>query len=224
MCREDSFFLINTAKIDRAKIAVVPLGLANDILKFTKNRSGFTGDLLFVGRCTGMWGELEGIRYLADAFPAVVTRFPKAKLTIIGCSDVDETAHFFRPEVRRNMTIHPFVPRQQLIQTYAGHKILIHPSLSEGFGMIFLEGMAAELAVIATSVGGAADICEDRKDSIIVPCRDSESLTRAIIFLLENENVCKEIGRRAKEKAKSYTWKQTAIKTLKVYEDALAKE
>ena len=223
MCKEDASFLMNTAKLDQSKIALVPLSVSSDVSEFTRDKSSVTGDLLFVGRCTGMWGELEGIRYLADAFPTVVRRFPEITLTIIGCSDVDEVTQFFPSEVRGNLIIHPFVPRQQLIRAYAEHKILIHSSLSEGFGMIFLEGMAAGLAVIATPVGGAADICEDRTDSILVPCRDSDSLAKAIIFLLENENVRKSIGRRAREKAKSYTWKQTAIKTLKVYEDTLAK-
>ena len=88
--------------------------------------------------------------------------------------------------------------------------------------MIFLDAMAAGLTIIVTPVGGAADICEDGKDSVIVPPGDSRSLADAMIFLLENEDVRKVLGRKAREKARGYTWKQVAIKTLKFYEDTMA--
>lgn len=221
MCEEDRSIVTTAAEVDPSKVAVVPLGTGKEFFEIYRHESDLEGDFLYVGSCTEFWGKLEGIDLLAEAFPQVVRRLPKAKLTIVGCSDVDRTAQYFPASLRKNIKIYSFVPRQRLIKLYREHKILVHPSLLEGFGMVFLEGMAAGLTVIATPVGGAADICEDGKDSIMVPPGDSRSLANAMISLLENEDMAVEIGKRAREKAKEYTWKKTAIKTVKVYEDAL---
>lgn len=221
MCEEDRSIVASATEVDPSKVALVPLGTGKEFFEIHRNESDLEGDFLYVGSCTEFWGKLEGIDLLAEAFPQVVRRFPKAKLTIVGCRNIDKTGQYFPAFLRKNMKIYPFVPRQRLIKLYKEHKILVHPSLSEGFGVVFLDGMAAGLTVIATPVGGAADICEDGKDSIMVPPGDSRSLANAMTFLLENQDICAEIGKRGREKAKKYTWEETAIKTVKIYEDAL---
>lgn len=222
MSKEGRSILTATANIAPSKIVVVPVGASKDFFELRRNGRNLEGDFLFVGTCTGFWGKLEGIDFLVDAFPRVVRRFPQARLTIVGCRDVDKTVRYFSASLRKNIKIYPFVPRQKLIKAYREHKILVHPSLSEGFGVIFLDGMAAGLTIVVTPVGGAADICEDGKDSVIVPPGDSRSLANAMIFLLENEDVRKVLGRKAREKTRGYTWKRVTIETLKFYEDTMA--
>lgn len=221
MCEEDRSIVATAAEVNSSKVAVVPLGTGKEFFEIHRNESDLEDDFLYVGSCTEFWGKLEGIDFLAEAFPQVVKRFPKAKLTIVGCRNIDKTAQYFASSLKKNIRIYPFVSRRKLVQAYAEHKVLVHPSLSESFGVVFLDGLAAALTVITTPVGGAADICEDRKDSLIIPPGNSKSLADAMIFLLENEDVRQALGRRAREKARSYTWKHTALKTLKVYEDAL---
>ena len=66
-----------------------------------------------------------------------------------------------------------------------------------------------------------ADICEGGKDSLIVPPGGSRSLANATTFILENQERGVEMQQKAKEKAKKHIWKETEIKTVRVYEDTL---
>ncbi len=61
------------------------------------------------------------------------------------------------------------------------------PSLAESFGRTVLEALAARTPVVASDVGGPAEILTDGTEGFLVPAGDAESLARALDAALDPE-------------------------------------
>lgn len=77
--------------------------------------------------------------------------------------------------------------------------IFVLTSLIEGLPNVILEAMACGLPIVATNVGGIPEAVEDGRSGILVKPQDNQAVADAIIKLLEDENLRKEMGRRGRE-------------------------
>ena len=82
--------------------------------------------------------------------------------------------------------------------------IFMYSSLSEGFPNIILEAMASGKTIVATKVGGTPEMVKDGYSGILVSPSDEISLAKAVIRLLENEDVAKKMAETAKKSAKLF--------------------
>ncbi len=89
----------------------------------------------------------------------------------------------------------------RLLRLYRSSDLFVLPSLGECFGIATVEAMAAGLPVIASDVGGVADIIEHEYNGFIVPSNDGTALGRAIGAVLGNEQLRKEMGFRSRRLA-----------------------
>jgi len=78
--------------------------------------------------------------------------------------------------------------------------LFVLPSWAEGLPNSVLEAMAAGLPVVATRVGGIPEVIEDGVSGLLVAPRDSHALAIAILQVLKNERLAKQLGRSAKER------------------------
>jgi glycosyltransferase involved in cell wall biosynthesis len=77
--------------------------------------------------------------------------------------------------------------------------ILAFPTYNDAFPLVVLEAMGAGLAVVATPEGAIPDMVRDGETGILVPHRDPEKLADALQRLLENPDLCRQMGRRGRE-------------------------
>jgi glycosyltransferase involved in cell wall biosynthesis len=100
--------------------------------------------------------------------------------------------------------------------------IYVHPSLAELFPFAILEAMAAGKPVVAANVGGVSEAVIDGMNGYLVPPRDSTSLAKAILRLMNSPDMAREMGlngRRLVERR--FSLKVISHKLSKVYELAL---
>jgi glycosyltransferase involved in cell wall biosynthesis len=77
--------------------------------------------------------------------------------------------------------------------------------------------------VVATAVGGIPEMIEDGRTGYLVPPRDPARLAEAVVGLLKNPGLRREMGCRARDMANNdLSWPAIASQTLGVYEKALA--
>jgi glycosyltransferase involved in cell wall biosynthesis len=77
--------------------------------------------------------------------------------------------------------------------------------------------------VVVTDVGSISEIVDDNKTGFIVPPRDSQALAEAVIRLLKDKKLRKEMGENAYKKLKEdFSWDRITEKTLEVYREAIA--
>jgi glycosyltransferase involved in cell wall biosynthesis len=110
------------------------------------------------------------------------------------------------------------VPEGQLPGLYAQAKVLVMPSLYEGFGLPVLESMAVGTPVVASDATSLPEIVADA--GLTVPPQDEPAWAQAIGELLENPARAQELRRRGLARAAQFSWQQAAVETLAVYRTA----
>ena len=92
----------------------------------------------------------------------------------------------------------------------------------EGFGMVLIEGGACGKPVIGTKVGGIQYVIKHRETGLLVPPKDNESLAYSILYLLNNEVLRTEMGKKGRKLVeKNFSWEKCTQSTLKAYTDSL---
>lgn len=180
--------------IPAGKISVIPYG--------TESVEGPAGApdrfrALFVGRV----GPRKGVHYLLDAWR--VPEFTNAELLLVGVNEFPEgwlEAHLGRALYQ------PSLPRSELRKIYASSSVLVLPSLVEGFGMVILEAMSCGVPVITTPNTAGPEIIESGVDGFIVPIRDVDALREKLAWCAGHPAELREMGRRARDKARLYSW------------------
>ncbi len=88
--------------------------------------------------------------------------------------------------------------------------VLAVPSDLEGFGIVYLEAMAAGVVPVATSRGGAAEIIRDGVDGLLVPPRDEGALRRALAAFAGDGDLLRRMREAARERAAGFpTWDES---------------
>ena len=81
------------------------------------------------------------------------------------------------------------VKNEEMINIYQNHDILIHPSRSEQFGLVYAEAMASGLIVFAGKNGGSTEIIKDNVDGFIFdPNKDLKRVVNLIIKIRKNRS------------------------------------
>jgi glycosyltransferase involved in cell wall biosynthesis len=112
---------------------------------------------------------------------------------------------YFQEKIGKNPRIQVrfIVVRNSYGEVYGKSSVLVHPSLSDGFGYVVGEAMASGVPVIVTRNTGAADLVVDGKNGYIVPVCDSEAIRERLAHLAAHPALLKEMGRQARETMRS---------------------
>ena len=192
-------------------IQVIPMGVdlreAFSPLKTSRRDT----QLLFVGRLV----EKKGLSYLVKAMPSVAQRHPGVKLTIVG-SGPEESS--LRAEVAalgladRICFVGP-VENTRLPSFYREAGIVVFPSVvagdgdQEGFGLVLVEALGCECAVVATDLPAVRDIVIHGTTGLMVPERNVEALARSIIGLLGDRELRTSLGKAGRKfVVERYDW------------------
>lgn len=104
---------------------------------------------------------------------------------------------------------------------YAGARLLVVPSLDEGFGLPALEAMSAGIPVIASNRGSLPEVVGDAAP--LVDAADAAGLARAITRMLGDEAYARACAERGLARAATFSWARTAGLVRAMYEDAVAR-
>jgi len=206
---------------DEEKIWVIPLGVDIELFKpsnaYTQKENP---ELLFVGYLY----KLKGIEFLIKAIPTAMEKYKNIRLRIIGNGPdrlrLQKLAETLK--ISKNVTFEGFVPHTEMPKYYQQCDIFCFPTLGEPFGKALIEAMACAKAVVASDVGGPAEIIESRKTGILVEPGRSELLADEILNLLNDEKRMKTIGANARKVVtQKYSWERIAGIYHQLYSELL---
>jgi glycosyltransferase involved in cell wall biosynthesis len=171
----------------------------------------------------GTWIERKGTLELTSAWRRLVADRPQARLTIAGAGDYD----WVRATAGElpGVQLVPIVERQQLPALLTQHNIFVLPSFFEGMSLAMLEAAAAGLACVVTGVCGSLDVFRppnpEEDGALLVRPSDEQRLYEALLRLVDDRELRVALGVRARARARSFTWSQTAEEALAAYLGAL---
>ncbi len=176
--------------------------------------------VLYVGRLVPQ----KGVEYLIRAMPRISWRFPESKFVIVGegwmRGHLEWLADQSGQRWRTNFT--GFISDEDLIALTKGADVMVVPSVYEPFGIVALEGMAAGVPVVASQVGGLAEVVEHDKTGVWAYPRSPDSIAWGVERVLSDTGYRDWLVKNATEAVKSrFSWEAVAKQTVEVYKRVL---
>lgn len=84
-----------------------------------------------------------------------------------------------------------------LVSLYNALDIVLIPSENEAFSIVCLEAMVSSCPVIASNVGGLAELVEDGQNGLLFPVGNSKTLSEKLLLLLSNQELRKKLSKNA---------------------------
>mgnify|MGYP002335994730 CR=1 FL=1 len=201
---------------------IVPNGI--DVERFRDGEPlAWAGDsvprILFVGRYNE---PRKGFKYLLRAMPLVHQQFPDARLVVVGGGKPERFEGLIERYAVRNVEFVGRASAADLPRYYASCDVFCAPSTSgESFGIVLLEAMAARRPVVAGDIPGYRSVITPGREGLLVPPKDANSLALALVRLLADEPLRRQMAVAGEETANRYAWPHIANRVLAVYERAL---
>ena len=111
-----------------------------------------------------------------------------------------------------------YVDRARLRELYRHARAFVYPSRYEGFGIPPLEAMACGAPVIATRTGAIPEYAEGA--ALLVDPGDRVALGDALVRLLRDAPLRRELRARGAERARTYTWERSAALMTQLLDEA----
>jgi len=218
--------------LEKNLVLAEALGLSHVILSEAKDLSSNIrdssvastlpqSDMLPVIGFVGELREKKGLGTLFNAYALINKKQPVA-LLIVGevrqGEDKQIFDEFMASHPNSQIIVTGYISPKDLPTYYSLIDVFVHPSLRDGMPNAVLEAMACEKAVVATAVGGVSDVIKDSENGLTVPANDAESLSKAIIKLLEDESLRCRLGKSARETIQTkFTLQKELDANLKIY-------
>ena len=143
-------------------------------------------------------------------------------------AEVDALAERVRTERGNLVWINRFLPREDLIRLHSGATVFVCPSIYEPFGLVILEAMACETAVVASRVGGIPEIVVEGESGYLVdydadePRAFTTPLAARIQELLSDPARASKMGKAGRQRVMDrFGWPSIAAGTLDLYNSLL---
>lgn len=169
--------------------------------------------LLYVGRVS----KEKNLDILADAYKELHKNFPNAYLVIVGEGP-------FLDEMKEKLAGLPclftgYIRGEELAEVYASSDFFIFPSTTDTFGNVVLEAQSSGLPVIVTDEGGPCENMIPGETGIVVESNQTDSLFKAMQFLVQDSSKRKDMGIAARNYMKNRSFDSAFLKTWDMYKD-----
>jgi starch synthase len=189
--------------------------------------------VLFVGRIT----RQKGVTHLVDAI-----RYLPAGTQVVLCAgapDTPEIAAELHRKVEESRAFNPrliwidkMLTKPEAIQLYSHAAVFCCPSVYEPFGIINLEAMACQAAVVASATGGILEVVVDGETGFLVPFdqdpvtsfpRDPDRFARDMAAklsdLLGDPAKCRRFGKAGRKRVEEkFSWARIGDQTIALYQ------
>ena len=173
-------------------------------------------NILFVSRLE----KRKGLNYLLEAFKQVKQEMPNSRLIIVGPGT--RLRRRYEKQVKRSglkdVVFTGLVTYEELPRYYKTADVFCAPATGrESFGLILLEAMAVGKPIVASDIEGYASVLAHNVEGLLVPPGDAEVLARALLSLLTDPALRREMGAKGRAKALEYSWERIARSVLNYY-------
>lgn len=211
---------VTSGGIDTDRFYPVPRANAKLEQRYGVVHSHRVYDILYVGteiRRKNLGLLLRAMAYLRDRGVAV-------RLIKVGGPGDPEARRLFLSQVHQLglsdlVLLAGWVSEADLPAFYTAADVVVVPSLVEGLGLPVLEAMACGTPVVCSNAGALPEVVGDA--ALLVRPDDVPGLANALAAVFENGNLREQLSKRGLERARAFTWAETAEQTRNVYQELL---
>ncbi len=206
--------LIEILKVPSYKITVTPLASSiNESMSLNDEPVPDRPYYLYVGSRAAGYKNFRG---LLEAFAILVGKRKELVLCLAGpILNQAESKLIASLHLESNVKQFRQVSDNHLAKLYRCSIGLVYPSYYEGFGIPPLEAMACGTAVIASDRASIPEVVGDA--GLLFNPASTEDLFERLLFLADNSIQREVLIAKGKQRAKLFSWEQTARQTIEIY-------
>lgn len=189
-----------------SEFIMIPNGVETERFKPAARAANRVLKILFIGRLI----ERKGLQRVIKSLPKVreLAQVP-FELEVVGSGAFREKLDEMASE-RSVVDLIRYVgtiPYDQLERAYQGADVFVLTSLYEGMPAVILEAMGCGLPIVASDTGGNNEIVKEGQNGFLIQGDDTEKLARDLAALINDASLRERMGRRSREMALKYDWK-----------------
>lgn len=193
-------------KLKKKEITTIHHGL--ELQNFTNNSPAVfeKGVILYVGTLIRKKGALE----LPGIFSKVRKEFPDAKLVLIGSDSYDIKTksdstwqlmqNQFEDNDLNNVEYLGKIPYNEVVDYIRKANVCVFPTFAETLGMVTIESMAMQKAVVNSNIGWSQELIVDGENGYLVHPKDHDLFASRIYEVLSNDTLSLNLGQSARKR------------------------
>jgi glycosyltransferase involved in cell wall biosynthesis len=205
----------------KARLRVIPNPLQPTILQaaIASRREVDAEESLVL--CVGRLAPVKGVEPICRAAQAVLRSASQVRFIFIGEWQMPAPPKHYGLNVSGRLRWLGHLPWEDVVEWYPRAALVVVPSFYETFGLTALEAAAFGVPVVATTAGALPEVIEPGVTGLLVPPGDSDALAGAILQLLSDSRLRRQLGQAGRERVlQTYAPGHVAEKLLQVYHQA----
>ena len=160
-----------------------------------------------------------------EAFARLAQEYSDATLTIVGIGEMEGQlkARIAELGLEKRVELTGGLPHEQVLERMAESDLFILPSWGEGYGIVYIEAMAAGCISVGAVGEGIEDTIADGENGFLVPAGDVDAIEHVMRNVFQNREAYDELRQKGQRDAKALTWARNAETVEAIYREAIAK-
>lgn len=166
----------------------------------------------------------KGFPFLARVVARLQDLRVPFKLLVVGGNrnaSVEQSIRCFFDPVKQHVIFTGFLEGVGLSRAYATADIFVHCSITETFGLVILEAMAAGLPVVARDEGGPSEIVQEGHSGYLTHPDDEEAFVERVSFLAAQHQLREQMSIHARAQSEENTWDRINLRVAQRIAQAL---
>lgn len=200
--------------LDDNKISIIPHGDYSFFTKCSENNIIENGSILFFGRIE----DYKGLEYLLKAIKFVKKDYNDVKVVIAGRGDIEKYKDLLHIHKENIEIINRYIYDNEVSDLFQKASIVVLPYVEASQSGIVPIAYAFKKPVVVTNVGSIPEVVDDGKTGFIVPAKNSKDLANAILKIMHDEKLKREMGLNGYNKMlNELSWDKISVDLVKTY-------
>ena len=158
-----------------------------------------------------------------EAFARLAGEYPDATLTIVGIGEMEAQlrARIAELGLEDRVTLTGGLPHGEVLARMAKSDLFVLPSWGEGYGIVYIEAMAAGCIAVGAKGEGIEDTITDGENGFLVPAGDVGEIERVMRAVFENREAYAALREKGRQDARALTWARNAQTVEEIYFELL---
>ena len=158
-----------------------------------------------------------------EAFARLADEYPDATLTIVGIGEMEGQlrARIGQLGLQERVALTGGLPHEEVLRRMAQSDLFVLPSWGEGYGIVYIEAMAAGCIAVGAKDEGIAETITDGENGFLVPAGGIDETERVMRQVFAHPERYEALRQKGMQAARGLTWARNAEQTAEVYREAI---
>ncbi|WP_340153111.1 glycosyltransferase family 4 protein [uncultured Marivirga sp.] len=178
----------------------------------------FQKQIIIAGRLV----SFKGHRYLLESLAKMKDEYPDTGLVIAGSGKEEGSLKKLVQDLGINEQVHFAGYSKEITKWMYNSDVVAVPSISEGFGVVFLEAFNCKKPVVSWDVPAGNELMKDGETGYLVAPYDTQALADKMAYIVNHPEEAQKVGLEAHQELKNYyNLERMTKETIDFYESAL---